>query len=375
MPDVNVSALRSSPPRCSRVRTVEPAARTVIPFGLSAIRNVGEGLVERIIAEREQGGPFADFYDFCARVDPVVLNKRTVESLIKAGAFDALGHPRQGLCLVFEQIVDRTLARRREADQGVMSLFGDLGDGGATRSSTTPGCRSPTRSSTRPMRLAFEKEMLGLYLSDHPLKGAGGGAAPATPTPPSPSCARAASDGRDALGRRRGHRRGPQVHQAGRADGHLRPRGPGVLHRGLGVPPDHDRGRPTCSPTTPSSASRAGWTCATTSPSWSAWRSSGPSSTLDGPSPSTSSCPIHALTDERVESPQAPARRAPRAVAGAAARRDQVHPAGLAVERRHHAAGCSAELRVLLGPGLPGSSLESARPPRPSLWEPCGSVN
>ena len=73
----------------------------------------------------------------------MVLNKRTVESLIKAGAFDTLGHPRQGLCLVFEQIVERTLARRREADQGVMSLFGDLG-GGDGRSSTTPGCPSPT---------------------------------------------------------------------------------------------------------------------------------------------------------------------------------------------------------------------------------------
>ena len=151
VPDVNVSQLgvHRRRPTGRRGRRAGPAqARTVIPFGLSAIRNVGEGLVERIIAERDAGGPFADFYDFCARVDPVVLNKRTVESLIKAGAFDSLGHPRQGLCLVFEQIVDRTLARRREADQGVMSLFGDLGDG-ATPSSTTPGSRSPTRSSTR----------------------------------------------------------------------------------------------------------------------------------------------------------------------------------------------------------------------------------
>ena len=104
--------------------------RGVVPFGLSAIRNVGEGLVERIVSEREADGPFTDFYDFCPRVDPVVLNKRTVESLIKAGAFDSLGHPRQGLCLVFEQVVDRTLARRREADQGVMSLFGGPGGGG-----------------------------------------------------------------------------------------------------------------------------------------------------------------------------------------------------------------------------------------------------
>jgi DNA polymerase-3 subunit alpha len=145
-------------------------ARRVIPFGLSAIRNVGEGLVERIIAERERGGPFADFYDFCARVDPSVLNKRTVESLIKAGAFDALGHPRQGLCLVFEQIVDRTVARRREADQGVMSLFGELGDGGEAvfDDARLP---IPDQEFAKALRLAFEKEMLGLYLSDHPLQG------------------------------------------------------------------------------------------------------------------------------------------------------------------------------------------------------------
>ena len=71
-------------------------------------------------------GPFVDFYDFCQRVDPQVLNKRTLESLIKAGGFDSLGHPRRGLCLVFEEIVDRTLERRREHDAGVVSLFATL---------------------------------------------------------------------------------------------------------------------------------------------------------------------------------------------------------------------------------------------------------
>src|SRR6202035_1382476 len=114
------------------------------------------------------GGAFSDFYDFCARVDPMVLNKRTVKSLIKAGAFDALGHPRQGLCLVFEQIVDRTLARRREADQGIMSLFGDLGEsGGAVFDEARVPV--PDQDFAKSARLAFEKEMLGLYLSDHPL--------------------------------------------------------------------------------------------------------------------------------------------------------------------------------------------------------------
>ena len=143
--------------------------RGAIPFGLSAIRNVGEGLVERVVAEREAGGPFSDFYDFCARVDPVVLNKRTVESLIKAGAFDELGHPRQGLCMVFEQIIDRTLARRREAEQGVMSLFGDMGTGEAVFDDARVPI--PDHEFDKSQRLAFEKEMLGLYISDHPLLG------------------------------------------------------------------------------------------------------------------------------------------------------------------------------------------------------------
>ncbi|HUE59284.1 MAG TPA: DNA polymerase III subunit alpha [Acidimicrobiales bacterium] len=167
VPDVNLSGSEFT-----AVHAGEGAdARWTIPFGLSAIRNVGEALVDRMIAEREKQGPFSDFYDFCSRVDPMVLNKRTVESLIKAGAFDSLGHPRQGLCAVFEQIVDRTVARRREEDQGVMSLFGDLGNSGQPifDEARIP---IPDREFDKHVRLAFEKEMLGLYLSDHPLKGA-----------------------------------------------------------------------------------------------------------------------------------------------------------------------------------------------------------
>ena len=124
-----------------------------IPFGLSAIRNVGEGLVAQIVAERDASGAFADFYDFCFRVSPMVLNKRSVESLIKAGAFDSLGHPRRGLLMVFEQVIDRTLARRREADLGIMSLFGDLATQlrpKARGRPSTSACPSPTWSSTRP---------------------------------------------------------------------------------------------------------------------------------------------------------------------------------------------------------------------------------
>ena len=140
-----------------------------IPFGLSAIRNVGEGLVAQIVAEREANGPFSDFYDFCQRVNPMVLNKRSVESLIKAGAFDSLGHPRRGLLMVFEQIVDRTLARRRERDMGVLSLFGEMDDGpGSLHDERTP---IPDVEFEPTDRLVHEKEMLGLYVSSHPLFG------------------------------------------------------------------------------------------------------------------------------------------------------------------------------------------------------------
>jgi DNA polymerase-3 subunit alpha len=145
------------------------ASALKIPFGLSAIRNVGEGLVAQIVAERDANGVFADFYDFCLRVSPMVLNKRSVESLIKAGAFDSLGHPRRGLLMVFEQVIDRTLARRRERDMGIQSLFGDLAEGpGSALDERMP---IPDLEFDPPERLTHEKEMLGLYVSSHPLFG------------------------------------------------------------------------------------------------------------------------------------------------------------------------------------------------------------
>ncbi|MBF6556076.1 MAG: DNA polymerase III subunit alpha [Acidimicrobiales bacterium] len=144
-----------------------------ITFGLAAVRNVGEGLVALIVAEREGNGPYVDFYDFCQRVDPQVLNKRTIESLIKAGGFDSLGHPRRGLLLVFEDIVDRTLERRREHDAGVVSLFATLEPETAGQATGFADTRLPIPDTEfdKALRLAFEKEMLGLYLSDHPLMG------------------------------------------------------------------------------------------------------------------------------------------------------------------------------------------------------------
>jgi DNA polymerase III subunit alpha len=140
-----------------------------IRYGLSAVRNVGEQVVEAIIAARREKGRFVDFFDFCDKVDIGVLNKRVIESLIKAGAFDGLGMPRRGLFEVHEVAVDRVTARKRAEAAGQFSLFGGLGQGEdvVTEPLPTVGREEWDKS----QRLAFEKEMLGQYVSDHPLLG------------------------------------------------------------------------------------------------------------------------------------------------------------------------------------------------------------
>ena len=139
-----------------------------IRFGMSAVRNVGEGVVAHVVAAREAGGPFTDFYDFCDRVDPSVLNKRTIESLVKAGGFDSLGHPRQGLVLAFETIIDTVIDRRRNEAEGQFDLFSSADD---VNPELIAGHRTPVTDVEFPksQRLAFEKEMLGLYVSEHPM--------------------------------------------------------------------------------------------------------------------------------------------------------------------------------------------------------------
>src|SRR5581483_10497327 len=164
VPDVNESESDFSV-------SIDAEGRRCIRFGLSAVRNVGEGVVALIVAAREAGGPFADFHEFCERVDPMALNKRTIESLIKAGAFDSLGHPRQGLFFTFEQIVDRAVTRRKERDQGTMSFF-DLEGPDAGGASFEQRITIPDTEFGKAQRLAFEKEMLGLYVSEHPMMSA-----------------------------------------------------------------------------------------------------------------------------------------------------------------------------------------------------------
>ena len=171
-PDVNRSLIDFAALDPSEVPIeveLPPGSPGAITFGLSAIRNVGEGLCELLLRERSTNGPFESFYDFVERVPEQVLNKRTVESLIKAGAFDTLGHPRKGLLAVFEQIIDTTVVRRRQRDQGVMSLFSDLE--GDEDIGFDERIAIPPIEFEKSDRLRFEKEMLGLYVSDHPLSG------------------------------------------------------------------------------------------------------------------------------------------------------------------------------------------------------------
>ena len=175
-PDINRSITDFDAIPADRVPDDVPLAigsPGAITFGLSAVRNVGEGLVEQLLAERRENGEYASFYEFAERAPEPVLNKRTVESLIKAGAFDRLGHPRRGLLASFEQILDTTIERRRERDRGVMSLFGDWGDDGGTGDAGSFDERLPIPAIEfdKGDKLKAEKDMLGLYVSDHPLFG------------------------------------------------------------------------------------------------------------------------------------------------------------------------------------------------------------
>jgi DNA polymerase-3 subunit alpha len=142
-----------------------------IRFGLSAVRNVGVGVVESIMRVRREKGTFTDFYDFLSKVEAVVCNKKTVESLIKAGAFDSLGHPRRGLLAVHADAIDSFLEVKRNEAVGQFDLFADLFADEPASSGLRVTPAIPSGEWDKADRLAFEREMLGLYVSDHPLRG------------------------------------------------------------------------------------------------------------------------------------------------------------------------------------------------------------
>jgi DNA polymerase III subunit alpha len=137
-----------------------------IRFGLAAIRNVGTNVVDAILAARKSKGQFNSFTDFLRKVPLVVCNKRVIESLIKAGAFDSFRDARKGLVLVHEQAVDAVIDIKRNEAIGQDSLFG--GDAEAEAVFDVP---VPAGEWDKSTLLNFEREMLGLYVSDHPLFG------------------------------------------------------------------------------------------------------------------------------------------------------------------------------------------------------------
>ena len=145
---------------------------TDIRFGLTAIRNVGANVVESVLATRRKVGRFADFPDFMDQVELSVCNKRTMESLIKAGAFDSLGHTRKGLLQIHEQIIDLAVDSKRAQAAGQYDLFGGVGDDGEpTSEGSALEISIPVSEWDKSTLLAAEREMLGLYVSDHPLNG------------------------------------------------------------------------------------------------------------------------------------------------------------------------------------------------------------
>jgi DNA polymerase-3 subunit alpha len=156
-PDVNESELDFAP---------APGEPPRVRYGLAAIRNVGEGAVQQIIEARREQGAFTSYADFCRKVEPGVLTKRVLESLILAGAFDSLGYARRPLLERQERVSAPILAERKAEAAGQFSLFGS-GDG----EGAAPVDESVLQGEEFDQRelLRYEKEMLGQFVTDHPL--------------------------------------------------------------------------------------------------------------------------------------------------------------------------------------------------------------
>ncbi len=157
-PDVNSSELAFTP------------VGTDIRFGLGAVRNVGDKVVTAWTQARSEKGPARDFQDFLDKAPLLMCNKRVIESLIKAGGFDELGHTRRGLLAVHEQAVDAIIDIKKNAENGQDDLFG-VGFDDAPQDSGQGLVIPDVDEWDKRAKLAFEREMLGLYVSDHPLNG------------------------------------------------------------------------------------------------------------------------------------------------------------------------------------------------------------
>ncbi|MGW0252657.1 DNA polymerase III subunit alpha, partial [Nocardia goodfellowii] len=142
---------------------------TDIRFGLGAVRNVGANVVSSIIAARKEKSKFTDFSDYLNKIDAVACTKKVTESLIKAGAFDSLGHPRKGLLLIHSDAIDAVMTTKKAEAIGQFDLFGGV-DADDSISSVFNVAVPDDEWETK-HKLALEREMLGLYVSGHPLNG------------------------------------------------------------------------------------------------------------------------------------------------------------------------------------------------------------
>ena len=156
-PDVNESALNFTP------------VGNDIRFGMGAIRNVGVNVVEAMVAARESEGAFTSFKDYLMKVPAVVCNKRTIESLIKSGAFDSLGHHRRALAMIHEEAIDSVITLKRNEAIGQFDLFAGFEEAESESSLSIDIPDLPEWE--KKDKLSFERDMLGLYVSDHPLQG------------------------------------------------------------------------------------------------------------------------------------------------------------------------------------------------------------
>jgi len=140
-----------------------------IRFGLAAIKNVGEGAVESVIDIRSEGGPFTSFFDFCRRVDLRKVNKRMLEGLIKAGAFDSTGAKRSQLMTVLDQAVEDGATAQRERDLGQITIFAasPTGEGSLGYAALPPLPDMPEWDQAQ--RLKYERDLTGFYITAHPL--------------------------------------------------------------------------------------------------------------------------------------------------------------------------------------------------------------
>lgn len=156
-PDVNTSVLEYAPDGRN------------IRFGMAAIKQVGEPVVEAIIKEREENGPFKSIFDFCKRVDAKYINKKSLEGLIKAGAFANIEKSRKQLFENIEHILDVTSKEARDKAMGQVSLFASLGDGGEDFSGVQYQLVGSDEEYTDKELQLLEKEFLGFYITSHPL--------------------------------------------------------------------------------------------------------------------------------------------------------------------------------------------------------------